>query len=60
MPNYGLTHHKLQQKLFFRIYDQKGLQKNIFKNVEKSRRANTFFSVKSKMAVKNIMWSFIQ
>ena len=31
MPNHGLTHHKLQQKLFLRIYYQKGLQNNILK-----------------------------
>ena len=30
------------------------------KNVETSRRANIFFSKKSKMAVKNITWSIIQ
>ena len=50
MLNYGLTHHKLQQKLFRRIYYQH------IKNLEKPRRANTiFFLEKSKMAVKNMM-----
>ena len=30
------------------------------KNVEKSRRANIFFSAKSQMAVRTIIWSIIQ
>ena len=55
MPNYGLTHHKLQQKLFLRVYYQKGNQNNIIiiKNVEKSRRANIVFSAWSNMATKH-------
>ena len=53
MPNYGLTHHKLQQKLFLRIYYQKGVQNNILRIEENLDGRTSFFSAKSKMATKN-------
>ena len=60
MPNYGLTHHKLQQKLFLRIYYQKGVQNNILRIEENLDGRTSFFSAKSKMAVKHIISSIIQ
>ena len=60
MPNVGLTHHKLQQKLFLRIYYQKGVQNNILRIEENLDGRTSFFSAKSKMAVKNIISSIIQ
>ena len=52
-PNYGLTHHKLQQKLFLRIHDQKGVQNNILRIEENLDGRTSFFSAKSNMATKN-------
>ena len=57
---YRWTHHKLQQKVFLRIHYQKGLQNNILRIEENRDGRTSFFSAKSKMAVKHIISSIIQ
>ena len=49
---YRWTHHKLQQKVFLRIHDQKGLQNNILRIEENLDGRTSLFSAKSKMAAK--------